>query len=77
MATNKLAEKIERARLKLDALNKAKRKIVSKESAARRKLETRLKIIAGAWFLNQATPEEKQKMIAGLAEKDREVFNEF
>jgi hypothetical protein len=74
MATKTLAERIERARLQLDALNKAKRKVDSKESAAKRKAETRLKIIAGAWFLNQATPEDKQKMIAGLAEKDRAVF---
>lgn len=74
MATKTLAERIERARLQLDALNKVKRKVDSKESAAKRKAETRLKIIAGAWFLNQATPEDKQKMIAGLAEKDRAVF---
>ena len=74
MATNKLAEKIERARLKLAELNKAKRKVDSKESAAKLKADTRLKIIAGAWFLNQATPEDKQKMIAGLADKDKAVF---
>jgi hypothetical protein len=74
MATNKLAEKIERARLKLAELNKAKRKVDSKESAAKRKADTRLKIIAGAWFLSNATPEERQKMIAGLSEKDKAIF---
>lgn len=78
MATNTLDDKIKAAKEKhaaeLKALYRKKQLERSKLSAESRKLDTRKKILAGAWFLANCTPEDKNKMIAGLAEKDRIAF---
>lgn len=78
MATNNVDEKIkatkEKYAIELKALYRKKQLERSKLSIEARKLDTRKKILAGAWFLANCSPEDKAKMIAGLAEKDRIAF---
>lgn len=78
MAASTIDDKIKAAREKhaqtLKALFKEKQLERSRLSAQTRKLDTRKKILAGAWFLANCTPDDKAKMVAGLAEKDRVAF---
>lgn len=67
--------RIEAARKKLQDLIRAKRKKEFASSAAARKLENRRKIIAGAWFINHATEQQKKAMVDSLSEREKLVFS--
>lgn len=78
MAASTVDDKIKAAKDKhaetLKALYREKKIERSKQSVEARKLDTRRKILAGAWFLANCTPDDKAKMVAGLAEKDKVAF---
>lgn len=74
MAT-RLEAQIESVKKQLADLHSKKRKMDARANEAKRKQDTRKKIIAGAWFLANATNEERAKMLAALSAKDKEVFD--
>jgi len=66
---------------KIKALEERKKDLLKKESDKQRKLNTRIKILAGAYILHHANNDEasKKRLLAGLNEfvtnpEDRKLF---
>ncbi len=72
MATKEVQDKISALEKQIEALKNRKAAMIAKASSARRKAETRAKIIIGAWFLSVAHrgPDEAKKLLASLEKAD-------